>query len=278
GLQGAWKRFWGGASQVKKTVFVAAPILFAGVMLLPLPYRIAADCRLQPKQSRQIAAPFDGILEESFVKPGMRVGEGDLLAVLDGKEIHWRLANAKARREAAMKERDQALPKGDVGAMQLAQLEADGLALEVELLEYKKENLEIRAPIEGTVLSGNLERSKGVPVSTGQKLFDLAPIDTFEVEIHVPDSEVNSVEVGQKVQFRLESQARFRFESTLSEVYPISEVHDDRNVFVCLSTIDGKGEVLRPGMRGKARIVTPARPLGWIIFHRLWDSIRLRFW
>ncbi|MEO0444669.1 MAG: hypothetical protein AAF191_01195, partial [Verrucomicrobiota bacterium] len=83
---------------------------------------------------------------------------------------------------------------------------------------------------------------------------------------------------GQKVQFRLESQARFRFESTLSEVYPISEVHDDRNVFVCLSTIDGKGEVLRPGMRGKARIVTPARPLGWIIFHRLWDSIRLRFW
>jgi len=278
GLRGAWKRFWTGASQVKQAAVVIFPILFALVMILPVPYRVGADCRLQPKQTRQIAAPFDGILERAVVKPGVTVNEGDLLAVLDGKEIRVRLAEAIARRESALKQRDQAMAKGDVSAAQLAQLEADGYDLEVELLQHRRDNLEIRAPISGTVLSGNLERSQGVPVVTGQKLFDIAPIDSFEVEIHVPDSEVNQVEVGQTVQFRLESQARFRFESTLEEIYPISEVQEEKNVFICLSSLPNEDGRLRPGMQGKARIVTPAKPVGWIVFHRLWDSIRLRLW
>ena len=278
GIRGAWRRFWSGASRMRKTLVLVFPFVFTLAMLLPLPYRIGADCRLQPQQTRQIAAPFDGILEKALVKPGTAVQPGDLLAILDGKEIRVKLAEAIARREAALKERDQALAKGDISAAQLAQLQGDGLALEVELLQHRRDNLEIRAPIAGTVLSGNLERSEGVPVVTGQKLFDVAPIDSFEVEILVPDSEVNHVSVGQAVQFRLESQARFRYESTLKEIYPISEVQEDRNVFVCLSSIANEDGRLRPGMRGKARIVTSPKPIGWIVAHRLWDALRLRFW
>lgn len=278
GLRGAWRRFWAGASRMRKTAALTFPAAFALAMVLPLPYRIGADCRLQPQQTRQIAAPFDGILEKALVKPGTPVEPGELLAILDGKEVRVRLAEAIARREGALKERDQALAKGDIAAAQLAQLEADGLALDVELLQHRRDHLEIRSPIGGTVLSGNLERSEGVPVVTGQKLFDIAPIDSFEVEILVPDSEVTHVAVGQKVLFRLESQARFRYESTLAEIYPVSEVQEDRNVFVCLSALPNEDGRLRPGMRGKARIVTSIRPLGWIITHRLWDSLRLRFW
>lgn len=278
GVRGAWRRFWAGASRMRKSLTLLFPFVFALIMLLPAPYRIGADCRLQPQRVRQIAAPFDGILEKALVKPGAPVQAGDLLAVLDGKEVRVRLAEAIARREAALKERDQAMAKGDIAAAQLAQLEGDGLGLEVELLQHRRDHLEIRAPIGGSVLSGNLERSEGVPVATGQKLFDIGPIDAFEVEILVPDSEVNHVAPGQKVQFRLESQARFRYESKIGEIHPISEIQEDQNVFVCLSTIANEDGRLRPGMRGKARIVTPMRPLGWIITHRLWDSLRLRFW
>jgi multidrug efflux pump subunit AcrA (membrane-fusion protein) len=278
GVLGAWKRFWMTASRFRKTLTIAAPFLFLVAMLLPVPYRVSANCRLQPEVTRQVAAPFDGILERALVKPGQTVEAGQLLAVLDGKEIRWKLAEAIAKRESALKERDQAMAARDVAAKQLAQLQADGLGLQVDLLKYQRDHLEVRAPISGSLISGNLERSEGVPVTTGQKLFDIAPIDRLEVEIAVPDSEVAQVVSGQNVRFRLESQAQFRHGGVVSQVYPISEVRDGRNIFVCLSSIDNSRGELRPGMLGKARIEAGHRALGWTLFHRLWDWVRLNLW
>jgi len=278
GVHGAWRRFWTAATRSKKIATAAAPAAFLLAMILPVPYRIAADCRLRPEVTRQVAAPFDGILERALVKPGQPVEAGQLLAVLDGKEVRWKLAEAIARREASLKERDQAMAARDIAAKQLAQLQADGLALEVALLQYQRDNLEIRAPIQGVLISGNLERSEGVPVNTGQKLFDIAPLDRLEVEIAVPDSEIAHIRTGQDVRFRLESQARFRRGGTLGHVQPVSELRDDRNVFVCLAAVENDRGDLRPGMRGKARIDTGLRPLGWTIFHRLWDWLRLNLW
>ncbi len=279
GIRGAIRRFQKTASKAKKLAWVVIPLLFAGLMAMPLPHRISADCQLQPERTRQVASPFDGIFERANVKPGDTVEEGQILAVLDGKEIRWRLAEAIARREAARTKLNQALTnQRNVAAQQLAQLEADSLVLEVALLTYQRDNLEVKAPIAGVVLSGNLERSEGVPVSTGQKLFDIAPIEALEVEIAIPDAEVSRVKDGQRVQFRLESQAGYRYESKLEEVYPISEIQDERNVFIGLATIENEEGDLRPGMRGKARVISDRRPLGWIIFHRLWESIRMFFW
>jgi len=161
--------------------------------------------------------------------PAKTVESGQLLAVLDGKEIRWKLAEAIARREAALKERDQAMAAREIAAKQLAQLQADGLGLQVDLLQYQRDHLEVRAPIAGTLISGNLERSRRRTVSTGQKLFDIAPIDRLEVEIAIPDSEVSQVAPGQEVSFRLESQAYFRHGGVLTQIYPISEVRDGRN-------------------------------------------------
>lgn len=278
GFRGAWRRFWTTASRFKKTATIAGPVLFLLAMFLPVPYRVSSECRLQPEVTRQVAAPFDGILERAHVKPGQTVEAGQLLAVLDGKEIRWKLAEAIARREAALKERDQAMAAREIAAKQLAQLQADGLGLQVDLLQYQRDHLEIRAPIAGTLISGNLERSEGVPVSTGQKLFDIAPIDRLEVEIAVPDSEVTQVSPGQEVYFRLESQAYFRHGGVLTQIYPISEVRDGRNIFVALSSVDNSNGELRPGMLGKARVDAGNRLLGWTIFHRLWDWLRLNLW
>jgi len=278
GIYGAVRRFRKTASKFKKTAAFMIPLIALVAMAIPVPNRIGADCRLQPTRARQVAAPFQGLLERTYVKPGDVVEQGQVLAELDGKEVRWRLAEASARREGKLKERDQALADRNVSATQLAQRQADSLTLEVELLKYQRDNLEIKAPIAGTILSGNLERSEGVPVQTGQKLFDLAPIEQLELEISVPDAEVSRVRAGQTVYFRLESQTSFGYKSELAEVYPISELYNDRNVFVCLAMVDNTAGQLRPGMRGKARISADARPLGWILFHRLWDFFRLQAW
>ena len=196
GIRGKWRHFIRRASKTKRTLLTALPFVVIGALLMPVPHWVRTKGRLTPDFSRQVAAPFNGLLEEVFVKPGNTVEKEKLLAKLDGKEIGWRLAEAIAKRGVAAKRKDQARAVKDVPATQLAQFEEEALALEVELLRYQQDHLEITAPIDGLVLSGDLERSRGVPVSTGQKLFEIAALDQLCLEMAVPDEDVHWVEPG----------------------------------------------------------------------------------
>ncbi|MCB1231166.1 MAG: efflux RND transporter periplasmic adaptor subunit [Verrucomicrobiae bacterium] len=276
GIRGAIHRFWVNASRFKKIAIATITAIVAVLLLIPVPHNVSAPCEVQPKTMRQVAAPFDGVLEEVFVKPGDHVERDQLLANLDGKEVGWRHAQALAEREMAVKKRDLARTTSrDVAEIQMAQLEADAAAVKVDLLEYQKEHLDIRAPIEGFVISGSLERSKGVPVSMGQKLFEVAPVDTMYLEIAVADSDINWVEQGMDLSLRLEARTREKYDAVIREVYPVSEVKDSENVFICLAEIDNEDAALRPGMRGRVKIHSGYRPLGWILFHKPWDFVRL---
>lgn len=278
GLRRAWHRFLDSGRWVKRGFLLGALVLAAVAMLIRIPYPVSVDCRLEPKVTRQVAAPFDGVLAESKVKPGDVVKPDDVIASLDGREIGWRLAELEANKEVATRQMDQAIAKGDVAAAQLAELEARSAQLEVKLLEDRKANLEVRTPIGGLVLSGDLERSRGVPVSKGQKLFDIAPIDKLEVRLAIPDSEFGRLVDGQKVRMRLESEVGYQFETTLREVFPATETIDGENVFIGvaeLANVDGK---LRPGMRGRAQVYTEKRRIGWILFHDVADYVRLHWW
>ncbi|MCB1091319.1 MAG: efflux RND transporter periplasmic adaptor subunit [Verrucomicrobiae bacterium] len=276
GIRGMVNRFWANASRYKKTALFAALVAAIVVLLVPVPHRVAASCEVQPQMMRQVAAPLDGLLEEVMVKPGDKVEKGQLLAKLDGKEIGWRHAQALADKEMALKKRDVARSTTrDVAEVQMAQLEADAAAVQVALLEYQKANLEIRSPLDGYVLSGSLERSKGVPVSMGQKLFDIGPVDTMYLEIAVPDSDIAWVKDGMDLTMRLEARPREKFNATIREIYPVSESKDSENVFICIAAIDNRENELRPGMRGKVRIESGYRSLGWVLFHKPWDFVRL---
>jgi multidrug efflux pump subunit AcrA (membrane-fusion protein) len=140
--------------------------------------------------------------------------------------------------------------------------------------------LEVKAPLSGVVVSGDLRRADGQPVPRGQVLWEVAPLDAMIVEIDVPDREISRVQAGQPVRVRLEAFGAGRWESTLRRVHPQSEQRDGRNVFVVEADIaaDRVGE-LRPGMRGRASIQGERRPLTWIIGHQFWDwLITTLFW
>jgi len=278
GLRAAFQKVWPKKGFLKRATLVGFPFLFAAAMFLPAPHRITADCQLQPKIKRQVAAPFNGVLEKPHVKPGEFVQEGQLLATLDGKEIGLTLAETTFKHQATLKLRDQAMAKDDVSTTLLEQLNSEALALEIDLLKSRQENLQIRSPMEGLILSGNLEQSEGVPVSEGQQLFEIAPIHELVVEVAVSDSDISFVEPGMEVSLRLESQLGYNYSSTLEVVHPISEIQDEHNVFICQTTIPNADGELRPGMGGKARIKSGSKRLGWVLFHKPWNFIRMRFW
>ena len=49
----------------------------------------------------------------------------------------------------------------------IAALESDRLRLKSDLLKYRRRNLEIRTPIDGVVVTGDLTQSEGMPLNRG---------------------------------------------------------------------------------------------------------------
>jgi multidrug resistance efflux pump len=207
------------------------------------------------------------------VEPGDVVDCDQVLGRMDGKEIRWELATITAERERVAKAHDVNLAAGKVAAAQIDRLEFERLDQKRQLLEHRFEHLEIKSPLEGLVLSGDLKRSEGVPVTMGQRLYEIAPLDEMIVEVLVPDAEIQFVAEEQNVVVRLDAFPGRQWPGRLTRVHPRSEVREDKNVFIGEVRLPNDELLLRPGMKGAVKIASGPQRLGWILFHEPWNRL-----
>jgi multidrug efflux pump subunit AcrA (membrane-fusion protein) len=124
------------------------------------------------------------------------------------------------------------------------------------------------------VVSGDLERVEGAPLTIGQELFEIAPLESMIVEVAVPDDDISHVAAGQAIDVRLDAYPGETWRAVLTKVQPRSEIRDGENVFIAEAGLGNADGRLRPGMKGRARVVTSQRALGWILFHKPWEYAR----
>jgi hypothetical protein len=134
-------------------------------------------------------------------------------------------------------------------------------------------HLEIRSPVAGYVISGDPRRTEGAPLTIGQVLYEIAPLEAMIVEIAIDDDEIAQVAVGQAVSFRFDAHPNETFEGRLARVHPRSETRDSRNVFIGEVLIKDASVSLRPGMKGRARIEVDGESLGGGLVRRGWFAV-----
>lgn len=245
----------------KTSCGVVAAAVFIGCW--PMPHSISCSCELEPVTRRHVAAPFAGPLEKALVEPGDFVRKDQVLAQMDGREVRWELAGVRAEYHRAAKERVGHLATHESGKAELARYDVDRLKLRQELLEHRDQNLLIRSPIDGVVVSGDLKRSEGMPLTTGQNLFEIAPLDEMVVEVAVSAADIAYIRSGMPVTIRLDGAPWQRWTATLGRVQPRAELREHENVFVAEVRLDNAADQLRPGMRGRAEIGAGRMPWGW---------------
>ena len=275
---GSFLRLWKRGSSTQRRLITGLAALLGLTLLVPLPYPVRSTCELQPVVRRVIAAPFDGLLRKSAVRAGEMVERDQLLAELDGREVRSQLAEAIARRERALKEADEALANDRIAEARMATLEAEGLSHEIERLEYRQDHLQVRSPINGLVLQGDLERSEGAPLRMGDPLFEVGPLDRLLVEFAVNANDISLVKEGAPARLKLQSYGGEPIETEILRVSPKSEWSDDGNVFICEAEIANPDNALRAGLEGKGKIEGPRRPLAWIWLRDAWLAARYHLW
>ncbi len=255
-------------SRQKLKAILLTGISTALCLFVPMPYRIHCSGELQPVERRYIAAPFSGPLQKSLVEPGDLVQSDQLLAVMDGREVQWELAGIQADLHKAMKERNTQLSTHEFGSAAISAHEIQRLQNRTELLQHRDLSLEIRSPVNGIVVSGDLKESEGVPLKTGQTLFEVALLDRMSVEIAVPEVEVRHIRPGMVISMQPDSAPEQILYSTIRRIHPRAELRDNENVFVAEAELMNPSQQLRPGMRAQIRIESDRHSVGWNLFHK----------
>jgi len=256
-----------------RNLMIAAALVI-GLLCIPMPYRVWCDCNVQPVERRFVAAPFDGVLAQCLVRGGDQVSAQQVVARLDGRVLRGELAGVQAEFEVSRKRRDLALASGDVAQSQIAKSEMQRHQAKITILNQRLKNLDVRTPINGIVVSGDLENSVGVPLELGQTLFEIAPLEAMVAEVGVPEAEADYVQPGMQVQLKFDSFPFQTFSGEIQRIHPRAEVVDDDSVFVAEVVLQNAQGHLRPGMSGDAKVSAGLSPLGWNLFHRPWESIR----
>jgi biotin carboxyl carrier protein len=248
---------------------VALAVLCVALLLcVPLPYWPKRACVIEPTVRQYISSPMDGRVLESLVKPGETVAKGQVLARLDDEELRWDLVSAQAEYEATAKKRDMGLASKSSGNMRVAQLELEQIHLRIEAIKANMERLTVRSPIDGVVLQGDWFRSQGAPVSRGDTLFEVAPLDRMTVETHLSTEDLPQIHVGDAAALRVDSHQGLVWHGQLERIDPRAKIIDEQVVFVAELEISGGVEELKPGMKGTVTLSSGMRSIGWLLFHR----------
>ncbi len=252
-----------------------AAIFFA---LVPGTYRVQGSSRIEAEQRRVVAAPFDGFLRETLARVGDAVTTGETLARLDTTELLLRLSSLRAEFDGAQREAALAQRERKDAEAQIARARARKSEAEIAFLEHQIEQAALFAPTDGVIVTGDLERVVGAPVSIGDVLFEVAPLDALLVDVFIEEDQIADVAVGSFGSFASASRPDVRIPVRIERIDPIAELREGRNVFRARAALEERPEWLRPGMEGIAKIDAGQRPYPWIWTRRIVNWVRIKLW
>jgi multidrug resistance efflux pump len=253
---------------------LAAVIAALVALVIPWPYTISADVTLEPIEHRFVSAPFEGVFEQSLVLPGDHVEAGQVLGRMDGRELRTKLAANEADQARAARSRDLNQATNKLAAAQIDRLEMERLTYERDLIERRMQQLEIRAPIAGVIVSGDLRRHTGATVSVGHTLYEVAPLGRLIAQVAIPEADIELTTTDAPLRLSFDGLTTAALVGKLERIHPRAEVRDNQQVFIGEMTVENGRGVYRPGMQGRARITGPATPGVWVLLRKPYLTLR----
>ena len=223
---------------------------------------VVATGYIESRQQARIGARGTGRIESLHVDEGVRVKQGDVLAVLEHADLTAALAAARAalqRARAAAAEHEveiartkrayeravKLLPSRAVTESEYDQARfqheaavarRDTLAAEVDLAEARvreaeqvKENMFVRAPFDGTVISKDAELGESIlPGGMGDasgrgSVVTIADLEHLEVDCDVKEDYISRVQIGQPAEVGVDAVPDRRYQGRVRKIIPMGD-------------------------------------------------------
>jgi RND family efflux transporter MFP subunit len=272
------KRLLGAGYLVRKLILIFLLGLVVFFYRFEVDFRVTAPTSIEGAVQRVVAAPFNGYISEAPIRAGDVVKEGEMLCLLDDRDLKLERLKWFTEREQLTKQYHEAMAKHDRAQIRITRAKIDQAEAQISLLDEQLERTKVIAPFNGIVMSGDLSQSLGAPVERGQVLFEVAPLDEYRVITEVDERDISEIAVGQRSELVVPSMAGETFPFVVEKITPVSIAKEGRNYF----RVEGRMEVvsgrLRPGMEGVGKITIDRRRLIWVWTHKAIDWLRLQLW
>lgn len=275
----ASKRFLKKVSD-KKTMsatLLILSVIIAGC-LIETDFNVKARAEVEGKRKQLVVAPHDGYIKEAFFRSGDVVNPGELLAQLDDVNLRLKKKQQLAELESIKSQYQTALSKRDRVELARSKARLKKASAEIDIIDYRLGQLQLRSSFEGVVLQGDLNQRLGQPVKAAEVLYEIAAIDGYKVVLYVDEENIALVDKSKKGKIKFSAYPDKVWTFKLSNKHPISEVKDKRNVFRVEAELDEKAKDLKPGLQGYAYIELGKKPILWSFTRKGLNRLRLFFW
>jgi RND family efflux transporter MFP subunit len=210
---------------------------------------------VRPRLRATLEAKVSGRITEMRKEPGEEVRKGEVVAVLDVREIRAKLNQARARFEQAEAERERytnLLEKDAVTRQEFESIETRYEVAKAGLEEARSilDHARVTAPFDGVVT--HKLANEGDLASPGRPIYEVADPSSLRLEVAVPEALSGFVGIGAQIPVRIAS-ATEPVDATVSEIAPAADPNS-RTLLVKLDLPDIDG--LRSGQFGRALIPT----------------------
>ena len=257
---------------------VAAVVAGVVLTVVRTPHLVRADATVHGSSQVVLVAPFDSYLESAGARAGDRISAGDVLVTLQANELELARDALVREREDLDQQYRRAFSLLERADAQIIAERGAQVRARIARLDRQLERATLTAPFDGVVVAGNLDRALGAPVERGQVLLEVAPLTGYEVDLDVDERDIALVQPGQQGQLKLAALPGLAITVDIERVSPVSFLKEGRPVFRAVAELRDAPPELRPGMAGATRIDVGERALGWNLFRRLVEWLRLRLW
>ena len=149
----------------------------------------------------------------------------------------------------------------------------------LELLQRKRAQFALLAPVAGTVFGEDLPRMKGRYLSKGAEICRVAYRLELLARVQVPEQALGDVAVGNPVRLKTRSHPDRLFHAVVSRIGGESEPDaDGRRSYRVELTVKNSDGLLRDGMTVFARVDYGRCPIAWLLAHKLRQALRPEIW
>lgn len=271
-------RWLGPENTWRKAGAIGGAVVLALLFLIWPHYRVEGNFILRSGAAEYLTAPFDGYIEQVFVRPGDTVTNGQVLLNLNRAELLLQQSAALADYARYQREAEKERAANHLAEMRIYEAEAEQAEAQLELARYRLDHASIRASVDGVLVEGDLRERLGAPVRQGDALFKVARLDLLYAEADISETDVQHILGSTKGEMAFVSQPRLKFPVTIQTVEPAAVTKKEGNVFLVRLQPQNPAGWWRPGMTGLCKIEAERQCLFWIITHRTVDFLRMKLW
>jgi multidrug resistance efflux pump len=240
---------------------------------------------LETARARTVASRQDFERAQELWSSGLVARETFDQAVAELQEAE----SEQRRQEAQVQLVSKASPASRTEQIEVLHLrDAEAQKAVIHRLEAERARLEdlltrsrIFAPISGTLTTYRFQEKLGEFLEEGDFVCEIVDDERVVIEMPVPEKEIDTVEVGQPVKFKVRGYPHLSFRAEVTEIAPVAERSAggaEITTILVRAGVDNEDRLLKPGMTGIAKIYSGWTILAHALTRDLVRFIRTEFW